>query len=222
MSRVPTGTRDSELGPARRYASAGARTQNSGPVPGVTRYLAGPAAEQTPRMGASITGLRMACRCYRRRGYLHRGKGTTAVAAPAGAVVLVHGWCSRSCWIVTRWGCPSRAHASPMGSVLGGEDRRLMLAHRERPCTFPSEPERHILSNTVLHTIGDRQRAIFERKKSQPTTKMCRRILSTRTVLPPPARRPYTCVHLPFPLQDPSRYPSALRPICSIKEQCRP
>jgi hypothetical protein len=170
MSRVPTGTRDSELGPARHYASAGARTQNSGPVPGVTRYLVGPAAEQTPRMGASITGLRMACRCYRRRGYLHRGKGTTAVAAPAGAVVLVHGWCSRSCWIVTRWGCPSRAHASPMGSVLGGEDRRLMLAHRERPCTFPSEPERHKLSNT-LHTIGDRQRAICERKKSQPQRK---------------------------------------------------
>lgn len=62
------------------------------------------------------------------------------VAAAAVAVVVAAGYgclCSRSYWIVTRRGYPSRAHVLRWaGSLLGEVDHRLRLAHKEHPCIF--------------------------------------------------------------------------------------
>ena len=161
-------------------------------------------------MGASITGLRTGFRYYLRRGYLYRVRVTTvAVVAAAGAAVLVHGClCSRSYWAVTRSGYPSRARALPTGWVPGGVDHRLMPAHRERPCPFPSKPGRHYL-NTVNapQTTG-----------SVPSVKeknQLRKYMLCNIVYAPS----FSCLQdghaLVYILHFPSRIRDATRPLCA-------
>jgi hypothetical protein len=102
-----------------------------------------------------------------------------AAAVVAAAAAAHDSLCSRSYWIVTRRGYPSRARVLRWVDLLPEEvNHRLMPTHKEHP-------------------IVDRKHAIYATKNE-----LEKKVMSCcykRTVLQPPAKRPCIYEHLPFP-----------------------